>query len=218
MKWITREHIKVDRVACPWLIRRFIDPDAQFLFVDEGQLLKSAAREDAIPFDAPHLPEVKLNHRGPHCSFEAIIEDYHLHAPGLARLALIVRAADIIRRAMVRMDGALAKKKLNAQMLLQVHDELVFEVPEPELQERQEALAPGEDLGVLAVLGRRRQRTARSYRMRWPCRRRGGCRARWRGARRSWPRRSAPARRSIRSARRRCLYTARGSCRASRSS
>ena len=90
MKWITREHIKVDRVACPWLIRHFIDPDAQFLFVDEDQLLESAAREDAIPFDAPHLPEVKLNHRGPRCSFEAIIEDYHLQAPGLARLALIV--------------------------------------------------------------------------------------------------------------------------------
>ena len=64
MKWITREHIKVDRVACPWLIRRFIDPEAQFLFVDESQLLESAARENAIPFDAPRLSEVKLNHRG----------------------------------------------------------------------------------------------------------------------------------------------------------
>ena len=105
MKWITREHIKVDRVACPWLIRRFIDPDAQFLFVDEGQLLESAAREDAIPFDAPRLPEVKLNHRGPRCSFEAIIEDYHLQAPGLARLALIVRAADIKGQEQVAVEG-----------------------------------------------------------------------------------------------------------------
>jgi hypothetical protein len=105
MKWITRENIKVDRVACPWLIRRFIDPDAQFLFVDEDQLLESAAREDAIPFDAPHLPEVTLNHRGPRCSFEAIIEDYHLQAPGLARLALIVRAADIKGQEQVAVEG-----------------------------------------------------------------------------------------------------------------
>jgi len=95
MKWITRAHIKVDRVACPWLIRRFIDPEAQFLFVEESQLLESAARDSAIAFDAPRLSEVKLNHRGVRCSFEAIIEDYHLQAPGLERLALIVRAADV---------------------------------------------------------------------------------------------------------------------------
>ena len=95
MKWITRAHVKVDRVACPWLIRRFIDSEAQFLFVEESQLLESAARESAIPFDAPRLSEVKLNHRGVRCSFEAIIEDYHLQAPGLERLALIVRAADV---------------------------------------------------------------------------------------------------------------------------
>ncbi len=95
MKWITRENVKVDRVACPWLIRRFIDADAQFLFVPESDLLQAAARENAIPFDAPKLPAVKLNHRGDHCSFEAIIKDYGLSAQGLGRLALIVRAADV---------------------------------------------------------------------------------------------------------------------------
>ena len=95
MKWITRENIKVDRVACPWLIRRFIDAEAQFLFVPESELLQTAARENAISFDAPKLAAVKLNHRGERCSFEAVIEDYHLSAPGLSRLALIVRAADI---------------------------------------------------------------------------------------------------------------------------
>ncbi len=95
MKWVTRKDIKVDRVACPWLIRRFVDPEAQFLFVAESELLETAARENAIPFDAPKLPSIKLNHRGERCSFDAIIEDYHLSAPGLARLALIVRAADI---------------------------------------------------------------------------------------------------------------------------
>ena len=95
MKWLTRKNIKVDRVACPWLIQRFIDPDAEFLFVEEAQLLDVAAREGAIPFDAPRLSTVKLNHRGEHCTFEAIIEDYNLKQRGLGLLALIVRAADI---------------------------------------------------------------------------------------------------------------------------
>jgi hypothetical protein len=94
MKWVTRKNIKVDRVACPWLIKKFVDPDANFLFVAEDQLLEEEKR-GAIPFDAPRLPQIKLNHRGERCTFEAIIEDYKLSAPGLERLALIVRAADI---------------------------------------------------------------------------------------------------------------------------
>jgi len=95
MKWITRSNVKVDRVACPWLIRRFVDPCAQFLFVPEEQLLETAQRERAIPFDAPRIPEVKLSHRGDRCTFEAILEDYQLHDPALQRLGLIVRAADV---------------------------------------------------------------------------------------------------------------------------
>ena len=95
MKWITRKDVKVDRVACPWLIQRFIDREAQFLFVDETDLLRAAAAENATPFDAPRLIEVKLNHRGNRCSFEAILEDYGLTDPALRRLAFIVRAADI---------------------------------------------------------------------------------------------------------------------------
>src|SRR5437773_10988156 len=95
MKWITRKDIKVDRVACPWLIRRFIDADAEFLFVEEAQLLEIAARQGAIPFDAPRLSTVKLNHRAERCTFEAIMEHYHLNQTGLRLLALIVRAADI---------------------------------------------------------------------------------------------------------------------------
>ena len=94
MHWVTRKNVKVDRVACPWLIRRFVDPDATFIFVEEEELLETA-RKGPIPFDAPRLPQVKLNHRGERCTFEAIIEDYKLSAPGLDRLALIVRAADI---------------------------------------------------------------------------------------------------------------------------
>src|SRR5438046_10334653 len=93
MKWITRKNIKVDRVACPWLIQRFIDPDAEFLFVEEAQLLDVAAREGAIPFDAPRLSTVKLNHRGERFTFEAIIDDYNLDQTALSSLALIVRAA-----------------------------------------------------------------------------------------------------------------------------
>lgn len=95
MKWITRSNVKVDRVACPWLIKRFVDREAEFLFVPEGELLAAAQREGAIPYDAPRLPEVKLNHRVERCSFEAILEDYKLDDPALQRLALIVRAADV---------------------------------------------------------------------------------------------------------------------------
>jgi hypothetical protein len=95
MKWITRSNVKVDRVACPWLIRRFVDESAEFLFVEEEQLLEAAAREHATPFDAPRCAAVKLNHRGERCSFEAILEDHHLNDPALTRLALIVRAADV---------------------------------------------------------------------------------------------------------------------------
>jgi len=95
MKWITRSNVKVDRVACPWLIRRFIDPQAEFLFVPEEQLLESARQEGAIPFDATRFPEVQLNHRGERCTFEAILEDHQLSDPALHRLALIVRGADV---------------------------------------------------------------------------------------------------------------------------
>ena len=95
MRWITRENVKVDRVACPWLITRFIDPDAEFLFVPEGELLGAANRENATPFDATRFEEVKLNHRGDRCTFEAILEDFSLTDPGLERLGRIVRAADV---------------------------------------------------------------------------------------------------------------------------
>ncbi len=105
MKWVTRSNVKVDRVACPWLIKRFVDPAAEFLFVPENELLQTAKRENAIPFDAPRLAEVKLNHRGDRCSFEAILEDYRLTDPALARLALIVRAADVKGQEHVAAEG-----------------------------------------------------------------------------------------------------------------
>ena len=95
MKWITRANVKVDRVACPWLIRRHVDPDAQFIFVPDHALVEMAERLRATPFDAPLIPQIKLNHRGERCTFEAILEDYKLDDPALLRLALIVRAADV---------------------------------------------------------------------------------------------------------------------------
>ncbi len=105
MKWITRKDIKVDRVACPWLVKRFIDPHAEFLFVEEKDLLEKAKLEGAVPFDAPKLEAIKLNHRGPRCTFEAIIEDYAIADPALQQLALIVRAADIKGQENVAAEG-----------------------------------------------------------------------------------------------------------------
>jgi hypothetical protein len=105
MKWITRKDIKVDRVACPWLIKRFIDPQAEFLFVEEKDLVEKANQEDAIPFDAPKIETIKLNHCGPRCTFEAIIEDYAISDPALSRLAVIVRAADIKGQESVAAEG-----------------------------------------------------------------------------------------------------------------
>ena len=105
MRWITRENVKVDRVACPWLITRFIDRDAEFLFVPEAELLATARREDATPFDATRLTEVKLNHRGDRCTFEAILEDFELADPALHRLGRIVRAADVSGQEHVAPEG-----------------------------------------------------------------------------------------------------------------
>ena len=105
MKWITRKNVKVDRVACPWLIKTFIDPNAEFLFVEEQELLIKAKQEQAIPFDAPRIPEVKLNHRGTHCTFEAILEDYEVNDPVLHRVALIVRSADVEGQEAVAPEG-----------------------------------------------------------------------------------------------------------------
>jgi hypothetical protein len=94
MRWVTRTDIKVGRVACPWLIRRFIDAHAEFLFAPEDRLLEIARREGAIPFDAARFPEVQLNHRGKRCAFD-ILEDYRLNDPALRRLAFMVRGEDV---------------------------------------------------------------------------------------------------------------------------
>ena len=88
MKWVTRARPKVDRVACPWLIKKFVDPEAQFLYVPADQVMIAAQREDAIPFD---VPNVELGHHGNECSFDAVIRKYKLTDAALLKLALIVR-------------------------------------------------------------------------------------------------------------------------------
>jgi len=93
MKWVTRERPKTDRIACPWLIRRFIDPDAEIMFVPADQVLAVAAAEDGHSFDAK---DATYTHRGPQCTFEVLIDEYHLDTdPALVRLARIVHAADV---------------------------------------------------------------------------------------------------------------------------
>jgi hypothetical protein len=92
MKWVTRSHVHVDRVACPWLIKRFVDNEAEFLFVPVSQVAKVASETGAIPFDAP---DVELGHHEGRCSFESIILKYEFKDPALLRLAKIVHSADV---------------------------------------------------------------------------------------------------------------------------
>ena len=92
MLWVTRSHVHVDRVACPWLIRRFVDSDAEFLFVPKNEIERVVKENGAIPFDAAG---VELGHHEGRCSFEAILLKYELKDPGLLRLARIVHAADV---------------------------------------------------------------------------------------------------------------------------
>ncbi len=92
MKWVTRSHVHVDRVACPWLITRFIDSEAEFLFVPKSQIENIVKDTGAIPFDAPG---VELGHQEGCCSFEAIVSKYELKDAGLLRLAQIIHAADV---------------------------------------------------------------------------------------------------------------------------
>ncbi|WP_028229845.1 chromate resistance protein ChrB domain-containing protein [Paraburkholderia mimosarum] len=91
MKWITRERPKIDRIACPWLITRFIDKEPEFLYVPRDEVKRLAQETGAIPFD---VPDVELGHHGELCSFDAFLQKYQLDEPALVRLASIVRGAD----------------------------------------------------------------------------------------------------------------------------
>ena len=99
MRWVTRERARVDRIACPWLIQRFLDSGAEFLFVPEAEVMETARREGAIPFD---VPGVELGHHGERCSFDAFLEKYRIEDAALGALALIVRGADTEARDIAR--------------------------------------------------------------------------------------------------------------------
>lgn len=107
MKWITREHAKVDRIACPWLIKNFVDIDAQFIFAPAHKVIQIAKEQEAIPFD---IPDVELGHHGEECSFDAIIKKYGLNNkyPAILQLAKIVRGADTPNRSLTPYSEGLA--------------------------------------------------------------------------------------------------------------
>lgn len=103
-RWITRERPKIDRVACPWLILRFIDPLARFDYVPAGEVLAQAAAREAVPYD---IPGAQVGHRGERCSLDALLEEFALHDAALARLATIVRGADTGRLDLAPQSAAL---------------------------------------------------------------------------------------------------------------
>ena len=93
-RWVTRERPKIDRIACPWLLARFVDPEAEFLYVPTQEVLDTAKQRDAVPYD---VPDVHFTHEGERCSFDAFVKHFHLDDPALAQLATNVRGADTAR-------------------------------------------------------------------------------------------------------------------------
>jgi hypothetical protein len=128
MKWVTRERPKTDRIACPWLIRRFIDPEAEFLYVPPDRVLEVAGAEGAHSFDAPGA---RYTHRDGLCTFEVLVEEYAIEDPAVRRLARIVHGADIAedRDATPESRGLLAVAE--GFHLLDVGDHRQLELSEP---------------------------------------------------------------------------------------
>ena len=115
MKWVTRERPKIDRIACPWLIARFIDQRPEFLYVPADRVLDVAHETGATPYD---IPGVELSHVGELCSFDAFLAKYQLHDPPLARLALIVRGADTSRLSLAPQSAGLYAISLGLSVVL----------------------------------------------------------------------------------------------------
>jgi hypothetical protein len=122
MKWITRERPKIDRIACPWLIARHIDPNPEFLFVPSAQVLPMAAQVGATPYD---IPGAVLSHRGELCSFDAFLADYALRDPLLEKLAVIVRGADTGRLDIAPQSAGLLAVSLGLSVLYQDDHEML---------------------------------------------------------------------------------------------
>lgn len=104
-RWVTRERPKIDRIACPWLVRRFIDPEAEFFYVPAKDVVSTAREKEGIPYD---IPEVHFSHAGEACSFDAFLGHFRLQDPALAELALIVRGADTNRLGLAPQAAGLA--------------------------------------------------------------------------------------------------------------
>src|SRR5579859_4495591 len=129
MKWITRQRPQVDRIACPWLIQRFVDPDAEFLYAPADQILPVAEREGATPYD---IPGAELGHHGDECSFDAIVRKYDLAStnPALDHLARIVRGADTANHDLIHESrGLLAIAQGFSLAYADDHAQLAAEMP-----------------------------------------------------------------------------------------
>jgi len=128
MKWVTREHPRTDRIACPWLIRTFIDPDAEIVYVPAGEVLAYAKREGATSFDAPGAT---YTHRGGNCSFETLVEEHHIDDPAVALMAKIVHGADVSEDRDATPESAGLVAIANGFALLDIDDQhqLALELP-----------------------------------------------------------------------------------------
>ena len=127
MKWVTRANPKVDRVACPWLIKKFVDPDAEFLYAPFDQVMAVAEKEGATAYD---IPNVELGHHGEECSFDAIIKKYKLSDPALDKLALIVRGADTAAKDLTPESRGLEAIAAGFQLTYEDdHEQLAAELP-----------------------------------------------------------------------------------------
>lgn len=121
-RWVTRERPKIDRIACPWLVARFVDPGAEFLYVPPKEVLAAAKERDATPYD---IPDVHFSHDGELCSFDAFLKHYRLHDPALAQLALIVRGADTAKLDMAPQAPGLAAISLGLSRLFSDDHEML---------------------------------------------------------------------------------------------
>jgi rhodanese-related sulfurtransferase len=121
-RWVTRERPKIDRIACPWLVARFVDPDAEFLYVPPKTVLQAAKEKDAVPYD---VPDVAFSHEGDRCSFDAFLKHYRLRDPALAQLALIVRGADTAKLELAPQAPGLAAISLGLSRLFEDDHEML---------------------------------------------------------------------------------------------
>jgi rhodanese-related sulfurtransferase len=121
-RWVTRERPKVDRIACPWLVRRFVDPEAEFLYVPTPDVRRVAQEREAIPYD---IPDVEFSHEGDRCSFDAFLRYYRLKDPALEELALIVRGADTNRLDLAPQAAGLAALSLGLSINFQDDHEML---------------------------------------------------------------------------------------------